>query len=306
MCQGGAATITASGGNTYVWSPNSFINTLSGATVTVNPPNDQWYLCEVTNACGTVPDSVWINVIQAAITAGNDTIICPGESAFIWASGASTYQWYPSNTVLFVNGNIAEVRPTQSTNYMIVGTDVNGCKDTTFVEIVLHPAPSIQLTSDIIAFFDDEIQLEAITHSPGIFTWSPPEFLSCVNCPNPIATPNRNITYQVFFIDQNGCSTSSSVSITYDAIIYVPNTFIPDGNGVNELFKVYGGNLKEMECLIFNRWGELIHTLNSIDEGWDGTFKGGMCQDGTYTWKLVYKDFFGNKNEITGHVNLIR
>jgi len=50
----------------------------------------------------------------------------------------------------------------------------------------------------------------------------------------------------------------------------------------------------------------LIHTLKSIDESWDGTFNGRICQDGTYTWKLVYKDYFGNKNEITGHVNLIR
>jgi gliding motility-associated-like protein len=306
MCKGGAATINASGGNTYLWSPNSYINTTTGTTVTVNPPADQWYFCEVSNACGTVPDSVWINVIEASITAGNDTIICPGETAFIWAAGASTYQWLPSNTVVFVNGNVAEVRPNQSTNYMIIGTDVTGCKDTTYVEIVLHPAPSIQLTTDIIAFFGDEIQLEAITHSPGIFSWSPPEFLSCVNCPNPIATPNRNITYQVFFTDQNGCSTSSSVSITYDAVVYVPNTFIPDGDGINDVFKVYGGNLKEMECLIFNRWGELIHTLKSIDESWDGTFNGRICQDGTYTWKLVYKDYFGNKNEITGHVNLIR
>jgi gliding motility-associated-like protein len=306
MCKGGAATINASGGNTYLWSPNSYINTITGTTVTVNPPDDQWYFCEVTNACGTVPDSVWINVIEASITAGNDTIICPGETAFIWAAGASTYQWLPSNTVVFMNGNVAEVRPNQSTNYMIIGTDVTGCKDTTYVEIVLHPAPSIQLTTDIIAFFGDEIQLEAITHSPGIFSWNPPEYLSCVNCPNPIATPNRNITYQVFFTDQNGCSTSSSVSITYDAVVYVPNTFIPDGNGINEVFKVYGGNLKEMECLIFNRWGELIHTLKSIDESWDGTFNGRICQDGTYTWKLVYKDYFGNKNEIAGHVNLIR
>jgi gliding motility-associated-like protein len=61
-----------------------------------------------------------------------------------------------------------------------------------------------------------------------------------------------------------------------------------------------------MECLIFNRWGELIHTLNSIEESWDGTYNGSDCQDGTYTWKLKYKDFVGGKSEITGHVNLIR
>ena len=306
MCLGGAATIIAGGGSSYSWSPNSYINTTSGATVLVNPPSNQWYYCDVTNACGTVPDSVWINVIQASIVAGNDTTICPGETAIIWASGASTYAWYPSNTVVSANGNTAEVRPNQSTYYMIVGTDNNGCKDTAFVEIALFPNPSLLVTPDVNVFYGDEVQLEAVAHTTGVYTWSPPEYLSCVNCSSPIATPNQNITYYVSFTDVNGCSASSYVSITYDAVVYVPNTFIPDNDGVNDVFKVYGGNLKEMECLIFNRWGELIHTLNSIEESWDGTYNGSDCQDGTYTWKLKYKDFVGRKSEITGHVNLIR
>ena len=306
MCLGGTATIVAGGGSSYSWNPNSFINTISGATVLVNPPGDQWYFCEVSNACGSVPDSVWIDVIQATISAGNDTIICPGETALIWASGASNYLWYPSNTVVTVNGNIAEVRPNQSTDYMIVGIDNNGCKDTVIVEVLLYPNPSLLVTPDINVFYDDEVQLEAFSHNVGTYTWSPPEYLSCVNCSSPIATPNQNMTYYVSFIDINGCSASSYVNITYDAVVYVPNTFIPDNNGVNDVFKVYGGNLKEMECLIFNRWGELIHTLNSVDESWDGTYNGHNCQDGTYTWKLKYKDFIGRKSEITGHVNLIR
>lgn len=306
MCRGGAATITAGGGTTYSWSPNLYINTITGSSVVVNPPLDQWYYCDVSNACGTVPDSVWINVIEASITAGNDTIICPGETAFIWADGASTYTWYPSNTVVSAIGNSAVVRPNQSTDYMVVGTDNNGCKDTAFVEVALFPNPSLLVTPDINVFYGDEVQLEAIAHTSGTYTWSPPEYLSCVNCSSPVAIPNQNITYFVSFSDVNGCSASSYVSITYDAVVYVPNTFIPDNDGVNDVFKVYGGNLKEMECLIFNRWGELIRTLNSIDESWDGTFNGKVCQDGTYTWKLKYKDFIGKKSEITGHVNLIR
>jgi len=58
--------------------------------------------------------------------------------------------------------------------------------------------------------------------------------------------------------------------------------------------------------LIFNRWGEIICTLNSINEFWDGTFKGKECQDGTYVWKLIYQDFTQRAYQLTGHVNLIR
>ena len=61
-----------------------------------------------------------------------------------------------------------------------------------------------------------------------------------------------------------------------------------------------------MQMLIFNRWGEIICTLNSINEFWDGTYKGKKCQDGTYVWKLIYKDFTQSAYQLTGHVNLIR
>lgn len=306
MCVGSSISILASGGDTYSWSPDLYINNLSGPLVTVNPPTNQWYYCDVSNACGTVADSVFINLVEANILAGNDTIICPGESASIWASGAAYYQWYPINSILWINENSAEVRPSQNTNYMIVGTDLNGCKDTAFVEVALFPNPTIQVTPNINALYGDEVQLEAVAYTPGTYTWSPPEFLSCVNCSNPIATPNQNITYFVDFIDINGCISSSYVNITYDAVVYVPNTFIPDDDDLNDVFRIYGGNIKEMECLIFNRWGEQIATLRSTDEFWDGTYNGEKCPDGTYTWKLIYDDFQLRRYQLTGHVNLLR
>jgi gliding motility-associated-like protein len=58
--------------------------------------------------------------------------------------------------------------------------------------------------------------------------------------------------------------------------------------------------------MIFNRWGELIFTMNDFDDYWDGTYKGIRCQDGTYTWKINYEDFKTKKYEQTGHINLLR
>ena len=61
-----------------------------------------------------------------------------------------------------------------------------------------------------------------------------------------------------------------------------------------------------MDFLIFIRCGDFICTLLSTSEFWDGTYKGLPCQDGTYTWKLTYKDFLDDKYQLTGHVNLLR
>ena len=74
------------------------------------------------------------------------------------------------------------------------------------------------------------------------------------HCFNPIATPNQEITYEVTFTDLNGCSSEEYITISYDAVVYVPNTFTPDNDGINDVFEISGGNLLEMECLIFNRW----------------------------------------------------
>lgn len=306
MCLGSNLNITASGAIDYNWSPNTFINQTSGPQVIVSPDNDQYYFCEFINACGSSIDSVFVDVITLNIQAGNDTIICPDESAILWASGALSYFWNPGNTIISAHDSIVVVKPSISTEYFVIGTDSYGCKDTAMVTVNLFSNPSIYISPDIMAFYGDEVQLYATTSVPGIITWSPPEYLSCVNCPNPIAEPNKNFTYYVTLVDMNGCKTSEMINIKYEAAVYVPNTFIPDGNDKNEVFRIYGGNILNMECLIFNRWGELIYTLHSIDDFWDGTYEGLICQDGTYTWKLNYEDFSLIKHQLTGHVNLIR
>ena len=306
ICLGNSAVLSVSGANSYIWSPNISISTTVGPNVTLSPTQNMYYYCTFTNACGSIVDSVYINLLVASITAGNDTVICPNQIANLWANGAVYYQWSPTQFVVNQTGNQVWVSPTNSTLFQVIGTDINGCKDTAFVEVVLHPQPFIQLNPSVQAFYGDLIQLNAVANQPGVFTWSPPEFLSCINCSNPIANPDQDFTYYVNFIDENGCIAENLVSITYEAVIYVPNSFIPDGNGTNDLFGVYGGNISAMKMLIFDRWGELIYTLNSTSEFWNGTYNGNSCQDGTYTWRLIYSDKQDKKYELTGHVNLLR
>lgn len=209
-------------------------------------------------------------------------------------------------SIINQTGNQVWVSPNTSTNFQVIGTDINGCKDTAYVEVVLHPLPTIALSPNIQAFYGDQIPLNAIGNSSGVYTWTPPEFLSCINCPNPIANPDNDYAYTVTFVDLNGCVASATVNLSYEAVIYVPNTFIPDGNGTNDLFGAYGGNIKKMELMIFNRWGELIRTLTSLQDFWDGTYEGMPCPDGAYTWKLNYSDKQERKYSLTGHVILIR
>lgn len=101
-------------------------------------------------------------------------------------------------------------------------------------------------------------------------------------------------------------------TIEMDLVYYVPNSFTPDGDELNNTFKPvftagfdpYNYNMK-----IYNRWGELIFESKDVDYGWDGAYMGakGLCQEGTYIWviefKLLNKDV---RKRINGHTTLIR
>ena len=306
MCDGSTATITVSGATTYTWSPNYQINTLTGPTVVVSPLMDFTYYCAFTNACGTEIDSVLVNVISPTISAGNDTIVCPGESAGMWASGGVSYTWSPAASLNNAFGATVIATPNVSTIYTVIGTDPIGCTDSAFVEVELFPLPFVQTSPNVYAVYGDVIQLNATSPSVGVYSWSPPEFLSCATCTNPTTAPNQNITYTVTFTDENGCQAKDQVKISYDPIIYIPNTFTPDGNQFNQGFKMVASNIVSFELNIYNRWGELIYTMTDESDYWDGSYNGQICQDGTYIWKLTYTDFFQRKDVLNGHVNLIR
>jgi gliding motility-associated-like protein len=114
------------------------------------------------------------------------------------------------------------------------------------------------------------------------------------------------MTYTVFFEDENGCKAQDDIQISFDAIIYVPNTFTPDEDKFNPIFKAEGGNIVEFHMIIFNRWGEIMFESYNFNVGWDGTYGGKICQDGTYIWVIEYKDNGNNKNRLVGHVNLLK
>jgi gliding motility-associated-like protein len=112
---------------------------------------------------------------------------------------------------------------------------------------------------------------------------------------------------------QDSCTDSFKVVIRVidELIMYVPNSFTPDDNGLNDTFKpqLTSGYDRESgyEFNIYNRWGELIFTTKKVGEGWDGTFKGQPAPFGTYTWTIRVKDSMSNLiSDHKGHVNMIR
>lgn len=147
-----------------------------------------------------------------------------------------------------------------------------------------------------------------------IFQWITSDGLSCSDCPNPFVNTYIDQTYQVTVIDvsdpfnMNPCigTAIGYVFISDGGPIYIPNAFIPNNDGVNDFFRVYGKNLKYVQMQIFDRWGELLFESYSQDNGWDGTYKETMMQPGVYVYKVNVEYLNGIKMDKTGSVTLIR
>ena len=116
-----------------------------------------------------------------------------------------------------------------------------------------------------------------------------------------------------------GCSGSDSVYVkliedelpppdpTFN--VFIPNAFSPDGDGVNDVFKViYDGlSIFEFRISIFDRWGEEIFHSDDIPHGWDGKKNGNDCPGGVYVYKIVYEmEGIAGKQQLIGTVMLVR
>jgi len=93
-------------------------------------------------------------------------------------------------------------------------------------------------------------------------------------------------------------------------VIFIPNTFTPDGDGLNETFVpiVSFAEPQDYELTIVNRWGTIVWRTTDINEGWNGIVEGTnrMAETGTYMYVLLVKD--GNPQEVSrrGFVNLLK
>jgi gliding motility-associated-like protein len=121
-------------------------------------------------------------------------------------------------------------------------------------------------------------------------------------------------TYVVMLTASNKVNCSSqmvkSIEILDQLIYYVPNTFTPDGDEVNNFFKpiFYSGfDPQSYTLFIFDRWGEIIFESHDTSVGWDGTYGNKECLNGTYTWTIQVTDTVKKEvKNLHGHVNLIR
>jgi len=122
----------------------------------------------------------------------------------------------------------------------------------------------------------------------------------------PHSIHNSEITLKVENI--HGCTDELQKNITFKMqnLIFVPNAFTPNGDGLNDVFRITDYYNIVIEFSIYNRWGDLIWSANSSNYSWDGTQNNKIVQNGIYPWVIKAKIGHSTFDKIEGHLTLIR
>ncbi|MFI5152401.1 MAG: PKD domain-containing protein, partial [Chitinophagales bacterium] len=319
ICLGTSAQLTANGAASYIWIAPAGLACPTCQTIIDQPTVNTTYIVQGMSALGCVAlDTVVVTVNQpVTITVSPDDSLCIGQSRPLVATGAALYTWTPATGLS--NPNIANpmASPSTTTTYQVIGSDNKFCFfDTGFVKVTVFNYPTINAGPDATINVGSSYQIGA-SGSPDIVSlnWLPVNGLSCTTCYSPVATPNSTTTYVATVVNNGGCATADSIRITVicnNANFFVPNTFSPNGDGVNDVFYVRGTGLNIVPSLtIFNRWGQIVFQKrdfapNDPSAGWDGTFNGQKAPVDVYIYTL---EIICDNSEIIpihGNVALIR
>jgi gliding motility-associated-like protein len=320
VCRGQTITLTPSGAATYVWNADTSLSCLNCQNPIAKPDSIRYYRVTGYSSFGcSYPDSLLINVIQPfALRVSNTDTLCVGESTQLIASGTDRYSWTPVTGLN--NPSIANpvASPTATTTYRVSATDYKNCftlQDT--VRVTVYPMPQFNIVQSLIKTNVGN-QVPLVTTSSADITkwrWLPATWLSCANCPTPVATIKDNIKYVAEASNPGGCFTRDEVTIETicsDANIFIPNTFSPNADGNNDIFYPRGKGLFTVKSLrIFNRWGEVVFSKdnfapNDPSQGWDGTFKGVKLSSDVYVYAMEVLCDNSQVLPVKGNLTLLR
>jgi gliding motility-associated-like protein len=316
----GQVQITANGGVAiYTFTSTSGASLSGNASVNFTNLAPGTYTIDVIDSKGcqasinaTVTEPAQL-VTQALVT----NVTCFGFSdgqVQLSATGGSLPFTYLMNGATNSNGLFSDLA---AGNYTATIIDAANCSSTTNFSVAQPDAVTLQFQPQKVEIKLGESSSAGVSsnYDPNVvYAWSPTTGLSCFDCSNPEINSVNDITYTVqavATINGNECTATEQLVVTiipnYD--LFIPNAFSPNSDGANDFFMLYGNipAIKQLQLMIFNRWGEKVYETNNINFQWDGTFKNAPLPPGVYTYAMnvVFLDNYTDAN-LKGSLTLIK
>lgn len=316
--QDGNITLRVSGGRpgyTYRWSDgattDSVRTALSAGPYTVSLTDRNGCLRSLSDTI--IEPAEVLPVLEVATD-----LVCfeePTGSFLLSASGGTPGYTYSADGINFQNDPL--LSGLLAGDYQLFVQDANGCRDSLTsslgqpVALVVNPGTDLR----IVLGFDTTLQ--ATSNFPATrFVWGP-DSLRCLDplCTRVRAAPVRTTDYSVIGINSAGCMDTAQVrlAVIEDRPLFIPSAFSPNGDGINDLFTVFGGRAVEQVNFlrVYNRWGGLVFERENFEPGtpalgWDGTVEGRPANPAVFVYQAAVRFIDGTTVAFTGDLSLIR
>jgi gliding motility-associated-like protein len=300
--------LSATATGTITWYNDAGLTQVLGTGATYQPDNtvgSDVFVQTVEGNCAS--DAVEITLTEAAqVSADIDfegntatcnfqpvVLISPSSGGNLWSSGETTQS----------------ITITQAGTYTltVTGTCNTAEGEVTFTDNGVNA--SFDLTEiEGLAPFTATATVTSANADNSVFFLSGASISVSDNLP---FTLENEGTYTLTLISSNdeGCIDSTSRLLTVISGVLevaIPNSFTPNGDGFNDLFKPVIKGLEEMNLIIFNRYGNQVASWKEGSVNWDGNHSGAASPDGVYFYVLMGKDYSGTEVERTGSLTIMR
>lgn len=281
--------LTAQGGASYVWQYNGAV--IPGATQpTINITLEGNYSVSAigSNGCSSDLVSTSVDFLDPPVVDINfsDDTVCVGEVILLqvpaifetttWSTGESSNLIYAS----------------QTGEYTVTVRDENNCEASDSVYVVVSPLPFIDVLPEVESDCVQGAVVEAF--SDGFISWPLEDYMEVLGPNLAVANPARNATFTITAV-LNDCISIVPVRVNVEcSTLFIPNSFTPDNDGVNDYFQIVANDVTSYELIIFNRFGEVVFRSIDPTEGWDGGVNGYYVPDGVYNYSLQALDKYAN------------
>ncbi len=200
ICLGNTSVLTANGASTYTWNTGS-----NNASINVSPTNNTTYTVTGTDGNGCVNmQTQTINLFPVSTINVNTSAnaICIGNTSTLTASGVNTYTWSTGS-----NNTTINVSPTTTTNYVVNGTDINGCNASNNISITVNNLPNVTVSASSTGVCAGSSASLTATGA-NTYIWNTTETTAQI-----VVAPNVQTIYSVIGSNGLGCAATATVAV---------------------------------------------------------------------------------------------
>lgn len=284
------------------------------STISINPPRK----CPSTKS-----KVIFVNPIPDSLFHALNPTICIDDTLHLLVDKPNpqvTYTWDLGNGTTLKDSIANYVYTSDGTYSISLFASLGNCKVskkmTEYIHVIAKPTHvDFSQSANEIDFYNPEIQFHAFTNGKYLLWNFGDGTTSTYKNPShkfPEIPGEYPIELKVSNMENNYCSNTviRSIFMPEPVIYFIPNTFTPNGDELNNTFQpvfTSGYDPQHYTFYIYNRWGELIFESHDTKIGWDGTYGDNLVQNDTYIWKLEFKEKIQEfKHVKTGHVNVLR